>query len=189
MRAHRARSGGYVVALLLIVMAMHQTAWADRQTVADDTESSDSQTDISSVEHGHGPSHRILRHEIHFDGQPGPLVSHSVSLFFRFRNRRGEDVRRELAIRTNPDGGLYGAFLTRRNEVTGYARAWMQDSSTLVVEFSVPALGRPKGERYRWHAWSILGAGEFDDPCAAEDEGPPICRDRAPAEGSVVHRL
>lgn len=187
-RTNRSARAAYAIALLMAVIGLQPHAAANRDSVPDDTASSDSSTDIASVTHDHGPSARILRHEIRFDGNP-ESVSSQVSLFFRFRNGRGTTVRRELRIATNPDGGLYGAFATPRNRVTGYARAWVQDGSTLIVEFSVPALGRIKNDRYRWHVWSILGAGEFDEPCAAEDKGPPVCEDRAPAEGWIVHRL
>lgn len=179
------------IALVAAVTALQHPAVADRETRRDDTETSHSDTDIARVVHAHGPSRRIMRHEIRFDGNPSAeSITTGVSLFFRFRSRSGKDVRRELVVDRNPGGGLYGAFLTPNGKLTGYTRAWREEEgSKLIVEFSVAALGRPKNERYRWHAWSTLGVGEFNDPCVGEEQGPPVCKDRAPARGSIVHRL
>jgi hypothetical protein len=180
-------AGAVAVAVAVLVVGL--PAAADRKTTRDDTRSSDEQTDIRSITHDHGPSPRIMRHVIRFDGTPGSSVAGDVSLFFRFRNRAGETVRRELVVARNPGGGLYGAFVTPGGVVAGYSRAWVEEGSRLLVEFSVPALGRPRNDRYRWHVWSTLGVGEFEEPCAGEDAGPPVCKDRAPAEGSVLHRF
>lgn len=176
------------VASILLVGATVPAALADRRALQDETAASDSPTDMAWVVHDHGDGANILRHEVHFDGQPAS-VSEAVTLYFRFTSPKGNRVRRELAIRTNPDGGLYGAFTNARGRPMGFSRAWMDDPSTLVVEFSRRTLGRLKGGRYRWFVWSILGAGEFDEPCAPEDRGPPVCMDRAPATGSILHRL
>lgn len=181
-------SARYATVLLVAVLGLQPHAAANRKTVPDDTQTSDRARDIVSATHDHGPSDRILRHEIVFEGNPRP-VSGAVDLFFRFRNGKGETVRRELRLTTNPAGGLYGVFYTPRYKVTGYAIAWVEDDSKLIVEFSVPTLGRLGNDTYRWHVWSILGAGEFENPCQGEDEGAPVCKDRAPAEGWIVHRL
>ena len=189
-RTNKPARAVYAVAVLVALLGLQPHAAADRETVPDDTQSSDQPRDIASVRHGHGPTDRILRHEIRFEGNPRPVSSGMVQLFFKFRNRAGETVERELRIGTNPGGGTYGVFLSPRNRVTGYARAWVEaEDRTLIVEFSARTLGSMKNDRYRWHVWSTLGAGEFEDPCQAEDKGPPVCEDRAPAEGWIVHRL
>ena len=179
----------YAVAVLVALLGLQPHAAADRETVPDDTQSSDQPRDIVSVKHAHGPNERIVRHEIVFEGDPRPVTSGQVRLFFKFRNGEGA-VRRELRFDTNPGGGLYGVFITPGGRVTGYARAWVDaEARTLFVEFSARTLGNLKHDGYRWHVWSTLDVGEFEDPCQAEDKGPPVCEDRAPAEGWIVHRL
>lgn len=188
MRTVGSRRGLGLVVLSLAVLAFQVPASADRRTVTDDTASSDSNADIASISHGHGRSDRILRHEIVFDGD-ARSAARDVSLFFRFRSWDGDRVERKLDVRRNPDEGLYGAFIAQGRGVTGFTRAWVEDGSTLIVELSRPALGRLRNGRYRWHAWSHLGTGEFDEPCSGEDQGPPVCEDRAPTTGWLVHRL
>ena len=180
----------YAAALLVGLFSLQPHASADRKTVPDDTQSSDEPRDIVSVRHTHGPNERIVRHEVLFEGDPRPVTSGRVQLFFEFRNGDGEAVPRELRFAKNPGGGLYGVFVTPRGHVTGYSRAWIElEARTLFVEFSARTLGNLKNDRYRWHVWSTLGVGEFENPCQAEDTGPPVCKDRAPASGWIVHRL
>ena len=181
------RHGAVFLCALLLLSSIH--ANADTDEFADTTDQSDSATDMAIIGHGHDPDNQnLLRHMIHFDGSPDD-VSELVSIFFRYRRPNGARVRRELQIRSNPDGGLYGSLRSSQGSVVAITRAWMEDPSTLFVEFPKGALGPMRGGEYRWFAWSILGAGEFGNPCAEEDTGPPVCRDRAPATGVISHQL
>lgn len=130
----------------------------------------------------------ILRHEIHFDGSP-ESVSDALWLNFRSTNREGNTVSRKLSVSSNQDGGLYGVFTNGRGNRTGFSRAWIEDPSTLVVEFARDELGPLKPNRYKWVAWTVLGVGEFESPCVGEDNGPPVCKDRVPTEGRILHEL
>jgi hypothetical protein len=110
--------------LILVLSVVSVTAVipaaADTQHIPDDTESSVSPTDMAGVSHGHGDSAKILRHEVHFDGHPS--VSERVTLYFRFRSASGNRVRRELMVRENPDGGLYGVFRNSGGMTMGFSR-------------------------------------------------------------------
>jgi hypothetical protein len=70
-----------------------------------------------------------------------------------------------------------------------YAKAWMNDPSMLVTQFRRSRVLPEDVDLYRWYVEVITGIGELDGACSGEDVGPPVCKDRAPTKGYVLHHI
>ena len=172
---------------MTVVLLVAGTAHADFRFQTDATEPSDSQTDVEAITHSHGTVGG-LRHTVTFDGTPTHEQVSGTSLSFRIIGRRGSVLKRRIEVES-PDGVTLRGRVTSRDRTLGYVYAQMEDPSMLVLRFNLRDLHARRARSYGWHVWTVLGVAEFDDPCSGEDEGPPVCRDRAPTTGRLKHSL
>ena len=177
----------FLGAIALVLISLPMPAAADRSEFDDPTDVTSHPRDIARVVHGHAQGGRFLRHVVVFDGEPrSGSLSQRLSLYFRYRDKDGDKVFRQLQVRKG-GGGLFGRFLNRDGYTVGAAQIEQPNASKVVFIFPRSRLPGLRDLGYRWHAWVFLGVGEFDEPCTGEDAGPPLCKDRAPAEGNIRH--
>lgn len=122
---------------------------------------------------------------LHFD------LDGEHELAYRALGFCGEGFERVLEIRVADDGSLYGEMRTRREKVTGFAKAWRPSDTTMNVSFPKSALG--PGLRRGGYRWCVQTAyhesSELSSECGESDGIVTLCTDRVPDRSAARHNL
>lgn len=178
-----------IIAVLLVVPAL---AMADDMTVADADDSA-GRLDIRSVEVTH-PDSGTIRFTITFyephqfspsddEYEPGDSIRISMRV-----GGKGPGRHKEIQLRANPDGSLYGVLRTFEGPDASYVRAWRVDGFSVAVDVKRKQLKRRRlAERADW----FVSTHYLDfDVCQAEGgDVPRSCNDGSPEGRYQRHDL
>jgi hypothetical protein len=179
-----------VVAAFVVVPAMALA----HDAVVEDADDSAGRLDIKSVGVSHPDSgtirYVITFYEPHAFAPPGAnehAPGDGLRIDLRLNGKRLWRFK-DILLRENPDGGLYGVLRNHQGREMSYIRAWRPDEMSLSVEVKRVQLKRQGlAERADW----IIETLYIDrDVCPAEGgDVPSTCNDAAPEFGFQRHDL